>query len=209
MLIAGRYEGSGDITAVLTGQSASGAQRFEYELSLPEASDDPGIALLWAQRRIADLLRELRIEGAREGLIESIVGIANQFGIVTPYTSYLAEEPDAVFEAEEAMEAMADDMADEDSFGEAAVRTSESLAETRRGRGRALDALGRAPRRHAHLLPDRRDLDRGGLRPHRSRARRGDARRGEARGTPGQRPAARGRLGARSARDPPSAPPAG
>ena len=114
VLIAGRYEGSGDITAVLTGQSASGAQRFEYELSLPEASDDPGIALLWAQRRIADLLRELRIEGAREGLIESIVGIANQFGIVTPYTSYLAEEPEAAFEEEAAMDDMADGMADQD-----------------------------------------------------------------------------------------------
>ena len=128
VLIAGRYQGSGDITAVLSGQSAAGDQRFEYELSLPETSDDPGIALLWAQRRIADLLRELRIEGAREGLIESIVGIANQFGIVTPYTSYLAEEPEAAFEEEEAMGAMEDAM-DADSSGEAAVRASESVAE--------------------------------------------------------------------------------
>jgi len=128
VLIAGRYEGSGDITAVLTGHSAAGDQRFEYALSLPDTSDDPGIALLWAQRRIADLLRELRIEGAREGLIESIVGIANQFGIVTPYTSYLAEEPEAAFEEEEAAEAMEDAM-DDDSSGEAAVQASERVAE--------------------------------------------------------------------------------
>jgi Ca-activated chloride channel family protein len=128
VLIAGRYAGSGDITAVLTGESADGKQRFEYELSLPETSDDPGIALLWAQRRIADLLRELRIEGAREGLIESIVGIANQFGIVTPYTSYLAEEPDAVFDAEAAMDGLSDGMDDAGASGEAAVRASESVS---------------------------------------------------------------------------------
>ena len=128
VLITGRYGGSGDITAVLTGQTASGGQRFEYELSLPEASDDPGIALLWAQRRIADLLRELRIEGAREGLIETVIGIANQFGIVTPYTAYLASEPHVAFEEEEAMEAMDDAMAD-DSVGETAVRAAEAVSE--------------------------------------------------------------------------------
>ncbi|MDE2696131.1 MAG: VWA domain-containing protein [Chloroflexota bacterium] len=128
LLIAGRYEGSGDVTAVLTGQTAEGAQRFEYELSLPETSDDPGIALLWAQRRIADLLRELRIEGAREGLIETVIGIANQFGIVTPYTSYLAAEPHVAFEEEEAMDAMDDAMAD-DSVGESAVRAAEAVSE--------------------------------------------------------------------------------
>ncbi|MYE32715.1 MAG: VWA domain-containing protein [Chloroflexi bacterium] len=128
LLIAGRYEGSGDVTAVLTGHTATGAQRFEYELSLPETSDDPGIALLWAQRRIADLLRELRIEGAREGLIETVIGIANQFGIVTPYTSYLAAEPHVAFEEEEAMDAMDDAMAD-DSVGESAVRAAEAVSE--------------------------------------------------------------------------------
>ena len=148
VLIAGRYEGSGAVTAVLTGQSSEGRQRFEYELSLPETSDDPGIALLWAQRRIADLLRELRIEGAREGLIESIVGIANQFGIVTPYTSYLAEEPEAVFEPAAAMDAMADGMADDDSFGEVAVRASESVSELAEGRSST-----RLRRPHASSAP--------------------------------------------------------
>ena len=43
---------------------------------------------------MADLLTELRIEGIRDSLIEEIVDVANQFGIVTPYTAYLAEEPD-------------------------------------------------------------------------------------------------------------------
>ena len=131
-LITGRYQGSGDVTVVLTGQAAEGEQRFAYELSLPESADDAGVALLWAQRRIADLLTELRVEGQREGLIEEIIAIANQFGIVTPYTSYLAEEPDFVFNEPAAMDAMADATA-EPTSGRAAVDAAEAVAELESG----------------------------------------------------------------------------
>ena len=132
-LITGRYQGSGAVTAVLTGQAADGEQRFAYELSLPESADDSGVALLWAQRRIADLLTELRVEGRREGLIEEIIAIANRFGIVTPYTSYLAEEPEAVFNEPAAMaDAMADDAA-APSTGRAAVDAAEAMAELEEG----------------------------------------------------------------------------
>ena len=132
-LITGRYQGSGAVTVVLTGQAAEGEQRFAYELSLPESADDAGVALLWAQRRIADLLTELRIEGQREGLIEEIIAIANRFGIVTPYTSYLAEEPDFVFNEPAAMDAMADDAAAAPSSGRAAVDAAEAVAELEEG----------------------------------------------------------------------------
>ena len=131
-LITGRYQGSGAVTAVLTGTAADGEQSFSYELSLPESNDDSGVALLWAQRRIADLLTELRVEGQREGLIEEIIAIANRFGIVTPYTSYLAEEPDFVFNEPAAMDAMADDAA-APSSGRAAVDAAEAVAELEEG----------------------------------------------------------------------------
>ena len=131
-LITGRYQGSGAVTVVLTGQAAEGEQRFAYELSLPESADDAGVALLWAQRRIADLLTELRIEGQREGLIEEIIAIANRFGIVTPYTSYLAEEPDFVFNEPAAMDAVADATA-APSSGRAAVDAAEAVAELESG----------------------------------------------------------------------------
>ena len=132
VLITGRYEGAGALTAVLTGQAADGEQRFSYELSLPESAADSGVALLWAQRRIADLLSELRVEGEREGLISEIVAIANRFGIVTPYTAYLAEEPDVVFAPREAMAAMADAAAAPRS-GRAAVTAAEQMAELEAG----------------------------------------------------------------------------
>ena len=131
-LITGRYQGAGAVTVVLAGQAAAGEQRFAYELALPERADDSGVALLWAQRRIADLLTELRVEGEREGLIAEIIAIANRFGIVTPYTAYLAEEPDFVFNEPAAAEAMSDAAA-APSSGRRAVEDAEAMAELEEG----------------------------------------------------------------------------
>ena len=62
-LLTGRYDGSGTATVVVTGDSSQGPERFEYTVELPERDgDDSAIAQLWAQRRVADLLTELRIE---------------------------------------------------------------------------------------------------------------------------------------------------
>jgi Ca-activated chloride channel homolog len=98
-LLTGRYSGDGAATVIVTGESSEGPERFEYQVELPERDgDEPTIAQLWAQRRVADLLTELRIEGSREELIDEIVEIATRFGIVTPYTAYLAEEPTIIFD---------------------------------------------------------------------------------------------------------------
>jgi Ca-activated chloride channel family protein len=100
-LLTGRYAGSGPATVTVTGTSARGAETFTYQVDFPERDlTDPVIAQLWAQRRVADLLTEVRIEGARDSLIEEIVTLATRFGIVTPYTAYLAQEPGGAFASE-------------------------------------------------------------------------------------------------------------
>jgi len=97
-LLTGRYDGAGEAAVTVTGNSAAGPEEFVYDVVFPERDEaDPAVAQLWAQRRVADLITEVRIEGPRDSLIEEIVEIANQFGIVTPYTAYLAEEPDMDF----------------------------------------------------------------------------------------------------------------
>ncbi len=101
-LLTGRYSGSGPATVTVSGTSARGAETFTYQVDFPERDlTDPVIAQLWAQRRVADLLTEVRLEGARDKLIEEIVELATRFGIVTPYTAYLAQEPDGAFASEE------------------------------------------------------------------------------------------------------------
>ena len=134
-LQTGRYEGSGDATVVVTGNSALGPERFVYEVAFPERDDsDPTVAQMWAQRRVADLITELRIEGSRDSLIEEIVEIANGFGIVTPYTSYLAEEPELAFRDDNfAQEAVAADAAAAPASGRKAVAGASSVERLREG----------------------------------------------------------------------------
>ncbi|MDE2640813.1 MAG: VWA domain-containing protein, partial [Chloroflexota bacterium] len=101
VLLAGRYDAPGAATIIVRGETAAGPESFRYEVSFPErAYSDPTVAQLWAQQRVADLLTEVRLEGARDALIAEIVEIATRFGLVTPFTSFLAEEPDLAFEEE-------------------------------------------------------------------------------------------------------------
>ncbi len=138
-LLAGRYEGAGEATITVTGNSAAGPETFVYDVVFPERETaDPAISQLWAQRRVADLLTELRIEGVRDSLVEEVVEVANQFGIVTPYTAYLAEEPDmrrfAVDGDDFALEMAMDEaeaLAAAPSSGQAAVERAKSEGEMR------------------------------------------------------------------------------
>ena len=138
-LLTGRFTGSGESSVTVSGNSASGPETFIYDVVFPERDEaDPAVARLWAQRRVADLLTELRIEGVRDSLVEEIVAVANQFGIVTPYTAYLAEEPEMVFGLDDqvfdrfARDATA--MAEAPASGKAAVDTASSVGELREGR---------------------------------------------------------------------------
>jgi Ca-activated chloride channel family protein len=133
-LLTGRYDGSGDATVVVSGNSVLGPESFTYDVGFPEVDGtDPTVSQLWAQRRIADLLTEIRIEGTRESLIEQIVDIANRFGIVTPYTAYLAEEPDLAFDRDEGRNRLNDALDAVLSNGESAVAGASALEALREG----------------------------------------------------------------------------
>jgi Ca-activated chloride channel homolog len=154
-LLTGRYGGSGPATIVVTGDSTSGSERLVYEVEFPERDgSDPTVAQLWAQRRVADLLTELRVEGTRASLVEEIVGIATRFGIVTPYTSYLAEEPELALRPDVARQAVEDAAAAAPASGEEAVKGASDLEQLREGR---LELGGQAARvigAHSYYLVD-------------------------------------------------------
>ena len=177
VLLAGRYDSPGAATIIVRGETAAGPESFRYDVSFPErAYGDPTVAQVWAQQRIADLLTELRLEGARDSLIAEIVEIATRFGIVTPFTSFLAEEPELAFDQEEAEADVADadaDAARASASGQAAVGAASDIEALRRGDlGTGTDAV-RVVGDRSFVLAGRR-LDRDGLRRrgHR-RARRG------------------------------------
>jgi uncharacterized protein YegL len=92
-VVFGRYEGDGATAIHLTGSVRDRDDEFIYEGSFPsrESAHD-FIPSLWATRKIAYLMTEIRIRGENPELKDEIVRLATEYGIVTPYTSYLVRE---------------------------------------------------------------------------------------------------------------------
>lgn len=91
--ILGVYEGHGQAELTLEGTFFDGARSRDYEFEFPkEDSKGDFVARLWAQRRVAFLLDEIRLHGESQELREEVVKLARKFGIISPYTSYLIVE---------------------------------------------------------------------------------------------------------------------
>ena len=93
LVLAGRYSGSGDATAKLTGMVNGEEQTFTYKIHFDDQNDkDEYIPRLWATRRVGYLLDTIRLHGENPELRDEVTSVARQFGIVTPYTAYLIIE---------------------------------------------------------------------------------------------------------------------
>lgn len=94
LLVLGRFPGQGKTTVTLSGDVNGKPQRFTYDLTLPEREmQHDFIPKLWAGRRIGFLLEEIRLHGESKELKDEVIRLSKEHGIVTPYTSYLVEEP--------------------------------------------------------------------------------------------------------------------
>ncbi|MCL4192282.1 MAG: hypothetical protein KJZ87_11080, partial [Thermoguttaceae bacterium] len=71
------------------------SQKFDFSARLVKHSDDQGNAFiekLWAIRRVGEIIDELDLNGRNEELVEELVRLSTRHGILTPYTSFLADE---------------------------------------------------------------------------------------------------------------------
>jgi Ca-activated chloride channel family protein len=94
LLVLGRYRGDGDSLVRLTGRVGSDARTYDYEGTFPaESKEHDFIAQLWASRQVGFLLEQVSLHGETPERVEEVKQLALQYGIVTPYTSYLAVEP--------------------------------------------------------------------------------------------------------------------
>lgn len=91
----GRYSNGGDVQVTLRGKGGSQDQTFSLQAKLPaEASDNSTsfIEKLWATRRIGEIIDQLDLNGKNQELIDELVQLSMKHGIMTPYTSFLAQE---------------------------------------------------------------------------------------------------------------------
>ncbi len=96
--IYGRYKGSGKAHVSIRADVQGREMRQTTELRFPAEDDgNPEIERMWAFKRVRRLLRGADRSGSREQVIGEIVRLAEQYAIVTEYTSFLVLENDAEY----------------------------------------------------------------------------------------------------------------
>jgi Ca-activated chloride channel family protein len=98
LTLIGRYRNSADLDSIrlqLTGRTETSFKTFFYDkLRFPlRGESNDFLPRLWATRRVGWLMEQIRSNGEQQELRDEVVDLGTRYGIVTPYTSYLALEP--------------------------------------------------------------------------------------------------------------------
>ncbi|MHC4107304.1 MAG: VIT domain-containing protein [Planctomycetota bacterium] len=111
LIVLGKYRGHEPITFTIAGNFLGRPRQFEFAFDFDSATTRHAfVPRLWASRRIANLIDQIRQAGATaagrprvpgtsplndprfEPLVDEIVRLSTEFGILTEYTAFLARE---------------------------------------------------------------------------------------------------------------------
>ncbi len=107
ILLAGRYDagdgaklppgegGARRATLVIKGMYEGKEQTFEYPVNVNPSGKNTRYAFvekIWAMRRIGFLLDQMQLHGETQEIKDEIIRLSRDYGILTPYTSFLADE---------------------------------------------------------------------------------------------------------------------
>lgn len=127
LIVTGRYREGGPATVTLSGEINGRPRTFRYD-DLTFASDSRSsqsedfIPRLWATRKVGYLLNQVRLHGENRETIDEIVNLSVRYGIITPYTSFLVEEPELALRQE------GRDMLADEAFAEAEEAAEEAVS---------------------------------------------------------------------------------
>ncbi len=131
LVVAGRYREGGPATVTLSGEINGQPRTFRYDdltfaSNTRQQTNADFIPRLWATRKVGHLLNQVRLHGENRENIDEIVNLSIRYGIITPYTSFLVEEPELALRQEGRdiiveEEMAAAESAEEESSGERAV----------------------------------------------------------------------------------------
>ncbi len=91
----GRYRQSGRTTLRLSGKVGGENRSFEFPADLAESgrgSTHDFVERIWATRRVGHLIDQIDLNGQNRELIDELVSLSTKYGILTPYTSFLADD---------------------------------------------------------------------------------------------------------------------
>lgn len=91
----GRYTKPGHTAINITGKVAGETRTFSFEGELAAHTDSAAYAFaekLWALRRIGHIIDQIDLKGQNDELVDELVALSTKHGILTPYTSFLADE---------------------------------------------------------------------------------------------------------------------
>ncbi len=92
---AGRYRTSGKATLRLAGKVGGERRSFEFPIELAEKGQGSRydfVEKVWALRRVGHIIDQIDLAGQNKELIDELVALSTKYGILTPYTSFLADE---------------------------------------------------------------------------------------------------------------------
>ncbi|MBI1249747.1 VWA domain-containing protein [bacterium] len=95
----GRYKKSGKAKITITGLVNGEKEKYDFAADFTKDSHDQTngfVEKLWAIRRIGQIIDEMDLNGQNEELMEELVRLSVDHGILTPYTSFLADENQSV-----------------------------------------------------------------------------------------------------------------
>ena len=95
LVVVGRYKKSGAAKVIVQGTVGGKKQKFDFPANLTQKSPDETcgfIEKLWAVRRVGEIIDELDLGGKNQELIQELVTLSTRHGILTPYTSFMADE---------------------------------------------------------------------------------------------------------------------
>jgi len=132
--IVGRYRNGGEAEISLAGQGAGLSQTFANSAQFSNGwTDHEYLQKIWAARAIGYLLREIRLNGENPELVERVRQLGEEYGIATPYNSFLAnpeedgDDPFADPAPRNSLQMQFRDNSSNTSSGESAVAASEAL----------------------------------------------------------------------------------
>jgi Ca-activated chloride channel family protein len=105
VLLVGRYDagdakklpkedGKGRSTLTVKGRYQGRERAFEYPVTVngPGRKSYRFVEKLWAIRRVGWLLDQIQLHGKSKEIVDELVRLSRDYGIMTPYTSFLADE---------------------------------------------------------------------------------------------------------------------